>query len=113
MVQCLWCKRKCTAKYGPFGDLCKEHYRCYSFDKQRREFEENTGYYIGTLTPYLLDKKTNTRDQLYHAYHDAKKRSCVRRIQRAWRRCIANPTYAICKKRLMSEFDELSPQKCD
>jgi hypothetical protein len=30
------------------------------------------------------------------------------KIQRAWRRCIANPRYNICKKRLLIEFKVLS-----
>lgn len=30
----------------------------------------------------------------------------ARRIQRAWRRCISDPEYNICKKRLMKEYRE-------
>jgi hypothetical protein len=28
----------------------------------------------------------------------------ARLIQRAWRRCIGNPGFAVCKRRLLSEF---------
>lgn len=29
------------------------------------------------------------------------------RIQRAWRRCISNPAYKVCQKRLLKEFRDL------
>ena len=29
------------------------------------------------------------------------------RIQRAWRRCVSDPSYKICRARLMREFEEL------
>jgi hypothetical protein len=32
----------------------------------------------------------------------------ARVIQRAWRRCVADPSYAICKKRLLNEFGGMS-----
>ena len=30
----------------------------------------------------------------------------VKRIQAAWRRCISDPNYAVCKRRLLREFAE-------
>lgn len=32
----------------------------------------------------------------------------ARRIQRAWRRCVSDPRYAVCTRRLRAEFDDLS-----
>jgi len=32
----------------------------------------------------------------------------VRKIQFCWRRCIANPNYTICKKRLIHEYEEIT-----
>lgn len=32
----------------------------------------------------------------------------VKRIQAAWRKCISDPNYAVCKRRLMREFAESS-----
>lgn len=37
----------------------------------------------------------------------AKRIVAARRIQRAWRMCISNPAYHVCKNRLMSEFVRL------
>lgn len=35
---------------------------------------------------------------------DARKDKASIRIQRAWRECINNPSYKVCRKRLLSEF---------
>ena len=34
-----------------------------------------------------------------------KMQSSARKIQRVWRRCIADPNFVICKKRLLKEFE--------
>lgn len=38
--------------------------------------------------------------------------SSVKKIQRAWRRCISDPEYKICKKRLLDELNEVVFPKC-
>ncbi len=63
----------------------------------------------------------NTSPDFKTAYatdHEQLKRFCLametllshkaRVIQRAWRRCVADPTYAVCKKRLLKEFGGMS-----
>jgi hypothetical protein len=39
---------------------------------------------------------------------DMSSQHAARRIQRAWREAMSNPTFALCKKRLLSEFSELA-----
>ena len=41
-------------------------------------------------------------------YVELREQLSARIIQRYWRRCIADPTYKMCYKRLMREFNELS-----
>ena len=36
-----------------------------------------------------------------------KMQSSVRKIQRVWRRCISDPSYKVCKKRLLYEFQDM------
>jgi len=31
----------------------------------------------------------------------------IQKVQRAWRECISNPKYMICRRRLLREFEEL------
>ena len=33
----------------------------------------------------------------------------ARRIQRAWKRAISDPSYALCRKRLLREFHDITP----
>jgi hypothetical protein len=37
---------------------------------------------------------------------DAKTLLSANKIKRAWKRCISNPSYKICKSRLLREFSE-------
>lgn len=39
--------------------------------------------------------------------------SSARRIQRAWRRCISDPSYTVCKKRLLREYYNVEPKTVD
>lgn len=39
---------------------------------------------------------------------DVRKDKAAIRIQRAWRACINNPSYSLCKKRLLNEFDDMN-----
>jgi hypothetical protein len=39
---------------------------------------------------------------------DRAARRMQRRMQRAWRRCVSDPAYTVCKARLMFEFKEMS-----
>lgn len=43
----------------------------------------------------------NLADEYKHKWHAAEK------IQQTWRTCISNPSYEICQKRLMKEFQQL------
>jgi hypothetical protein len=36
-----------------------------------------------------------------------KKYICANKIKRAWRRCISDPSYLICRKRLLREYKNL------
>lgn len=36
--------------------------------------------------------------------------SSARKIQRAWRRCVSDPNYTVCKKRLLNEFNNVEPK---
>ncbi len=33
----------------------------------------------------------------------------ARRLQRAWRRCVSDPAYQVCRTRLMREFEDMLP----
>ena len=51
-------------------------------------------YYQPEYTQY----QTYARQILFHLNHQAKT------IQKAWRRCISDPTYKVCQRRLTNEF---------
>lgn len=40
-------------------------------------------------------------------YVQLREQISARIIQRCWRRCIADPTYMMCRKRLMREFNDM------
>ena len=42
---------------------------------------------------------------------DLRVHSSARIIQRAWRRCISDPSYQVCKKRLLNEYNNVEPKK--
>lgn len=44
---------------------------------------------------------------LDHMIEFMRRRHLVRTIQRLWRRCIADPTYLVCRWRLEREFDDI------
>ena len=43
----------------------------------------------------------------------ARRMVAARRIQRAWRECVSNPVFHVCKNRLMSEFDRFHAEVGD
>ena len=52
-----------------------------------------------SLNPYILKLSDSDLIKYCREWNSAKK------IQKAWRRAIANPDYCICQKRLTSEFE--------
>jgi len=43
-----------------------------------------------------------------HHFYDGTDFECARFIQRHWKTCISNPNYAICRRRLRYEFEEIA-----
>lgn len=72
--------------------------------KGRRDisFYRQYGHNISDVLDWKLD-------DLYHEMSvDMYMGACVKRIQRAWRLCIADPRYRVCRNRLMRELAEIS-----
>lgn len=118
LTQCLWCtKKKVFGRYGPEKNLCKTHWDVYRrsewaqnmYDdiKQKRETDDSR-YYEDLFRLHSKYCKQTTR--MYHLYNNVtmfRKNVCAKKIQNAWRRCIANPEYNVCKQRLQREFNEM------
>lgn len=61
----------------------------------------NNYYCINRASMYLIDILNKLSYAIYN-------RRCIHRIQAAWRLCISNPEYKICRKRLLEEFNSLN-----
>lgn len=79
-----------------FVEQCKRYYSVRSYMTISHSIME-PGQYTRELNQF------RAYAQQIMSYYDAK----ATLIQRAWRRCISNPAYAVCRQRLLQEFEEL------
>jgi hypothetical protein len=111
MVQCIFCRKVCNAKYGPNYDLCKEHNRVYTNGKLFFMDVNNPPWWWGKEEFRYADrviKNPNSAQNkyiLYDTYHTVKKNHGIRVIQAAFRRAISDPSYKMCRDRLTREFN--------
>lgn len=66
----------------------------------------NTMLHAARLRVAMLTRRCLSFRECARAYR--LKTGCAKKIQRAWRRAIANPSYALCKKRLLNEFHDMN-----
>ena len=100
-----------TYKYAPYSWAC--YWNCYlTCDigpyKKGEYFREI--YRIDRTNVFRLHKYYNCAYKL-DLTKFLRVHSSARRIQRAWRRCISDPSYQVCKKRLLNEFNNVEPKK--
>ena len=55
--------------------------------------------YTWIFVYYMMKRIEKRLTRVYESIH-------ARKIQRAWRRCISDPNYQVCKRRLVREFSE-------
>lgn len=59
------------------------------------------------LRPRFLAKKVKKQWKKYCSIQKFKKEKAVKRIQKSWKRCRDDPGFAVCRKRLKQEYEEL------
>ncbi len=70
-----------------------------TFDIVEKHPDKPWDWFILSRNENMLMSKSD-EIKMYRQYFASK------RIQRKWKICISNPSYKICKKRLMREFNE-------
>lgn len=70
----------------------------YEFEKVTYEFEEM----ISTIQDNATTIQRTWRNVTFK-----RQTTAAKRIQTAWRECVSNPAYLVCRKRLTSEFQAL------
>lgn len=112
-MYCFWCtKRKVKGKYD---GLCMTHKSLYNRQKYSYEtymnlvkkYEDAPSEWLRkTLDVHEKYLKMNTsKFHLYNNVNMFRHEICIKKIQRAWRRCITDPTYNMCRVRLNREFE--------
>jgi hypothetical protein len=102
-------------EYMPYGSYTLLKYKTSRITKYQHP------NHLGEANIHVMDSdldklwKDNDMDNLkiFHSPDielpfDARKDKYAIHIQRAWRRCISNPSYKVCRKRLLDEFDNLN-----
>jgi hypothetical protein len=92
-------------------DIQNMEYMPYNFEKYRNpnlDLEGGDSKYDNDIQR-LYDAHDMNTTAILHANDiklpfDARKDKSAIHIQRAWRTCIADPSYKMCRKRLMEEF---------
>ncbi len=100
--------KRCTRKGGKGhkGHFCKVHAELYEKGSNPNVFHSSGWYVYHTYTfkfPGLHPVAIRRYKASLINYNDR----CAKLIQRAWRRCVSNPEYRVCKERLMREFGEI------
>lgn len=89
------CKAK--GQYGNHGDLCMRHWIKYMHSGHVRAAGDKSSPW------YNFKAVCDGNRRLLELGRSAR----VRRIQRVWRRAVSDPSYKICRDRLMREYGEL------
>ena len=76
--------------------------RRYVLSLLRKSRDSVTGWCYSRSTKDIIDDKIEY--QVDCLSYIMRKNMFARRIQRAWRECISNPNYAMCRRRLLQEF---------
>lgn len=91
------CKAR-GAKHGPFGDLCKRHFEKYEIGAHIESLGKRCGH-KGAI--WVRFKKTCDENRKLRALG---RKIMGLRILYAFRRAISDPSYKMCRDRLMCEF---------
>ena len=97
--------------------LQNKDYLPYSFRKWDNKLHQQPKYIFANESPIIDNDIKQLHDdndmgnlKILHAPnielpYDSRKEKAAIRIQRVWRECISNPSYLICRKRLLDEFN--------
>lgn len=102
----------CRARgsHGPLGDLCKRHHTKYQLGVDLERFYEILGQHRrhGSKGMHLTRFKMACDNN--RKMRELGKKIMGARILATWRRAISNPSYKMCRDRLMREFSEFCEQ---
>lgn len=131
---CTTCIRPCNETPVPGKDFCKFHLIQYNIKMNSIRVSENSVSYVSPSGRVIMDDTWFRRNERYFkgyetkliagsnytwifVYHMIKRIEAklkrfdgyipATKLQRAWKRCISDPSYQICRKRLVREATEI------
>lgn len=99
--------RRCQRRsgYGHKFHFCRVHAELFEKGADKNHFHAR-GWYVWHTYTYRFPGVRSIRTIRRDLERDRPNRA-ARMIQRAWRRCISNPEYNMCRVRLTREYEEL------
>lgn len=100
---------RCSRKWGHGhkGHFCKMHADMYSKGSDQNAFHPS-GWGVWFVYNYKFPGIHKVAIRKFKKFMEQGNLDrCAKKIQRAWHRSISDPSYKMCRDRLMREFQEL------